>query len=106
MNEDGKHAAVAGVNDAMGPSSCDTVQDQRQKQTTDEMPQRMEEETEMQWENTPGLICGVPRILLPPLDGDCGQSQTLGAGYEGMDRDMEQEDIRHFHLKMAEVVQG
>ena len=68
-----------------------------------------EVETETQWEDTMGLIGGVTKLLLPPPDGDCDQSQILGAGcYEGMGRNMAEEGIQHQHLpsRMANVVQG
>lgn len=88
MNEDGKDAAAV-VKDV-------------------ERVQSVEEETETRWEDTMRLIGGVAKLLLPPPDGDCDRSQTLGAGYEGMDRDMAEEGIQHRYLpsKMAEVVQG
>ena len=88
MNADGKDA-VAVVKDV-------------------ERVQSEEEETETRWEDTMGLIGGVAKLLLPPPDGDCDQSQTLGAGYEGMDRNIAEEGIQHRNLpsKMAEEVQG
>ena len=63
------------------------------------------EEVEMRWEDTAGLIGGVADVLLPPPGAQC---QTLGAGHEGMDRDMAGEDIQHrcLPLETAEVVQG
>ena len=88
MNEDGKDA-VAVVKDV-------------------ERVQSEEVETETQWEDTMGLIGGVTKLLLLPPDGDCDQSQILGADYEGMGRNMAEEGIQHQYLpsKRAKMVQG
>ena len=92
------------MKNALDPPSCEIFQNQRQERAHVEMMQSVEEE-----KDTPGLMVGMVSDL-PPPDGDCDQSQTWGAGYEGMDRDMAEEGIQDrylpFEMLHVEVVQG